>query len=76
MAMQGWHLKQARLIARAVGAEHLEFVQRTLFAGPLGLFHLACLAGQCRRKRRDQIMLALSSVLLGVKELFVGDSCA
>ena len=76
MAMQGWHLKQARLIARAVGAEHLEFVQRTLFAGPLGLFHLACLAGQCRRKRRDQIMLALSSVLLGVKEIFVGDSRA
>ena len=76
MAVQGWHLKQARLIARAVGAEHLEFVQRTLFAGPLGCFRLACFAGQCRRKRWDQILLALSSLLLGAKELFVRDSRA
>jgi rhamnosyltransferase len=71
MALQGWHLKQARLIARAVGADHLEFVQRTLLAGPLGCFRLACLAGQCRRKILDQIMLAFSSVLLGAQELFV-----
>jgi len=73
MALQGWHLQQARLIARAVGAEHLEFVQSTLLAGSLGYFRLACLAGQCRRKRRDQFMLALSLLLLGVKELFVRD---
>lgn len=73
MALKGWHFKQARLIARAVGADHLEFVQRTLFAGPLGYFRLACLAGQCRRKQRDQFMLALSSLFLGVKELFLRD---
>lgn len=69
MVIQGWHLRQARLIARAVGADNLKFVQQTLFAGPWGYFRLACLAGQCRRKRRDQILLALSSVLLGVREL-------
>ena len=40
MAVQVWHLKQ-RLIGRAVEVEHLEFVQRALFAGPLGCFLLA-----------------------------------
>lgn len=73
MSVQGWHLKQARLIAHAVGAAHQEFVQRTLFAGPWGYFRLACLAGQCRRKRWDQILLALSSLSLGAKELFSHD---
>lgn len=68
LAMQGWHLQQARLTARMVGADRFAFVQQTLLGGPRGCIRLAWAARHCRRRIVDQWFLALSCVVVALRD--------
>ena len=56
----GWGLGQASLIARLTGLETHPFVAPWRQGQRLGLLRLAFRAGQCRRRRRDQVLFMLS----------------
>ena len=56
----GWWLEQARLIARLTGLQTHPFVASWSQGQRLGLLRLAFRAGQCRRRRRDQVLFTLS----------------
>lgn len=56
----GWGLGQASLIARLTGLETHPFVAPWCQGQRLGLLRLAFRAGQCRRRRRDQVLFMLS----------------
>ena len=56
----GWGLGQARTIARLTGLETHPFVAPWHQGQRLGLLQLALRAGQCRRRRRDQVLFILS----------------
>lgn len=56
----GWGLAQAGLIARLTGLEEHPFVAPWLQGQRLGLLRLSMRAGQCRRRRHDQVLFMLS----------------
>ena len=56
----GWGLGQASLIARLTGLEAHPFVASWNQGQRFGLLRLALRAGQCRRRRRDQVLFVLS----------------
>jgi rhamnosyltransferase len=56
----GWGLGQASLIARLTGLESHPFITSWHQGQRLGLLRLALHAGQCRRRRRDQVLFMLS----------------
>jgi rhamnosyltransferase len=61
---QGWWLGQAVLIAQLVGVQDDPFVRS--WRGPyrFSALRLACYAGECRRRPREQILFALSCLVL------------
>lgn len=67
LALQGWHLRQARLTARMVGADRSPFVQHTLLGGARGCMRLAWSARHCRRRVVDQWFLAFTCVIVGLR---------
>jgi len=65
--LNGWGLIQSALIADLVGVGEDIFVQRWTKSGKRkGMFWLAFQAKKCRRRRRDQVLFALSCLALGV----------
>lgn len=63
--LSGWGLRQAALIADLVGLGNDVFVKRwSGGGGRMGLLWLACQAGKCRRRRRDQVLFAISCLAL------------
>jgi rhamnosyltransferase len=56
----GWWLSQAALIARLLELQNHPFVAPWRQGQRLGLLLLALRAGQCRRRRRDQLLFMLS----------------
>ena len=62
----GWGLGQASLIARLTGLETHPFVAPWHQGQRLGLLRLALRAGQCRRRRRDQLLFVLSCLWMVV----------
>lgn len=62
----GWGFGQACLMARLIGLENHPFVAFWYQGQRLGLLGLALHAGQCRRRRRDQILFMLSCVWMAV----------
>ena len=64
--LSGWGLNQSLLIARLTGLENTPFVLRWAGQNPTGLLWLACNAGQCRRRKRDQVVFILSCVALSL----------
>lgn len=64
--VSGWGFGQACLIARLIGLGAHPFVAPWHQGQRLGLLRLALHAGQCRRRRRDQILFMLSCVWMAV----------
>lgn len=62
----GWGLGQASLIARLTGLEAHPFIAPWHQGQRLGLLRLALHAGQCRRRRRDQMLFMLSCLWMAV----------
>jgi rhamnosyltransferase len=62
----GWGLGQASLIARLTGLEAHSFVSSWHQGQRLGLLRLALRAGQCRRRRRDQVLFMLSCLWMAI----------
>jgi len=63
--LSGWGLSQSALIAELVGLGDNMFVKRWANGGARqGLFWLAFQARQCRRRRRDQVLFAMSCLAL------------
>lgn len=64
--LNGWGLNQARMIAILVGHGDDAFVQRWSNGSRLGILMLAFEAPQCRRRTRDQVLFAISCLVLSV----------
>lgn len=64
--LNGWGLNQARMIAILVGHGDDAFVQRWSNGRRLGTLMLAFAASQCRRRTRDQVLFAISCLVLSV----------
>ena len=62
----GWGTAQAATIASLVGLDNAAFVRRWKSGGRLGMLWLALNANQCRRRKRDRVLFALSCVTLAV----------
>lgn len=63
--LSGWGLSQSALIAELIGLGDDVFVKRwTKGRSRAGLFWLAFQARKCRRRRRDQVLFALSCLAL------------
>ena len=62
----GWGTAQAATIASLVGLDNSPFVRRWKSCGRVGMLWLAFNANQCRRRRRDRVLFALSCVILAV----------
>lgn len=62
----GWGLGQACLMAQLMGLEKHPFVASWYQGQRWGLLQLAGHAGQCRRRRRDQILFVLSCAWMAV----------
>jgi rhamnosyltransferase len=60
----GWWLGQAALIARLVGLENNRFVSSWINPSRASALRLAFCAGECRRKRKEQFLFALSCLAL------------
>lgn len=54
----GFAFEQVRVVAQCLGASEQQFVAQTLGAGRLGMLRLAWRARQCRRRVRDQWLMA------------------
>lgn len=65
-AINGSAFRQAKLIARLVGADHLPQVEQGLSRGRIGLLRLALNARQCRRRPRDQIYFFIACLALAL----------
>jgi rhamnosyltransferase len=64
--LNGWGFNQAALIARLIGCEKNAFVQRWADGRRSGMLWLALQARQCRRRRRDQVLFALSCIAVAI----------
>ena len=64
--LNGWGFNQASLIARLIGFEQHEWVQRWVSGGRRGMLWLALQARQCRRRPRDQLLFALSCIAVAI----------
>ena len=62
----GWGLSQSALIADLIGLGNDPFVKRWAGGSRVGMFWLACHAGQCRRRLRDKWLFALSCLVLAI----------
>lgn len=62
----GWWLGQAVLIAELVGLGNDSFVRSWRTPSRLGTLRLAFYAAECRRRPRDQLLFALSCLMLFV----------
>jgi len=64
LVLNGWGLKQSKIIANLVGLSDNFFVTRWKDGEKLGLFWLCLHACQCRRRMRDKLLFALSCLAL------------
>lgn len=62
--LEGWGTQQASVIASVLNLDQSPFVRRWKSGGRLGLLWLALNANQCRRRKRDQVLFALSCLAL------------
>ena len=62
----GWWLGQASLIARLLQLHEHPFVTPWWQGQRWGLLQLALRAGQCRRRRRDQLLFLLSCLWMAL----------
>ncbi len=62
----GWGFHQAAFIAELVGLGDHDFVRRWSRGGRLNLLWLMLHSGQCRRRFRDQVLFAVSCLVLAI----------
>lgn len=65
--LTGWGLEQASFVAELVGLGDSDFVRRWQHGGRLNLLWLMLHSRQCRRRPRDQILFAISCLVLAFK---------
>ena len=66
LVLGGWGLAQSALIADLIGMGDDPFVKRWASGSRWGVLWLATHAGQCRRRGRDQLLFAVSCVMIAV----------
>lgn len=64
--LDGWGTAQAAKIASLVGLDDAPFVRRWKSGRRLGMLWLALNANQCRRRKRERVLFALSCLVLAV----------